>query len=209
MTYYCVITEMPFQESDAGLSDIYRTAVQGSDMHSVLCEFMLTRGLKYVGLSAPSARPKSFLKKPQPRFHERFPKEYVRDVDTLLGQGGTVPKVLVINYRPKKAWAVKVTDEQTYNQVILSMFVQSVQQLNRTSRLLYSMVDLAPMYGMGTFVSSETTQCCFKNLVAKLKTNVRGEFEIKFYVRDHVSHSGLVDLSSVSKWFNCETAASL
>lgn len=203
MTYYCVITEMPLQESDTGLTDIYRKVVPGSDIHRVLCKFMLTRKLKYVGLSAPSARPTSFMNNQQPKFHDRFPQEYVRDVDTLLGQGGGVPKVLVINHHTKKARTVKVNDRKTYDQVILSMFVQSVQQLNRTSRLLYRMVNLPPKFGIGTFVSSETTHCCFKNLVAKLKINTRSEFEIKFYVRDHVNHSGQVDLSSVSKWFNC------
>jgi hypothetical protein len=205
-TYYCVITQMPFQESDAGLSDIYRRAVPGSDIHRVLCKFMLTRGLKYVGLTAPSARPSSYVDKAVPNFHEHFPEDYSRDLDTLLGHGGSVPTVLIINQRSKEATAVKVTDRDTYNRVLLSMFVQSVQQLNRTSRMLFRMVGLPPKFGMGTFVSSETTQCCFKNLVAKLKTTPRGEFEINFFVKDHIHHSSLLDLSSIAKWFNSESA---
>lgn len=209
MTYYCVITEMPFQESDVGLSDVYRKAVPGSDVYRVLRDFMLTRGLTYAGLSAPSERPTSYVDKTLPRFQDRFPEGYVRDLDTLLGQGGLVPEVLILNLRPTKATTVKVTEEATYNRVLLSMFVQSVQQLNRTSRILYKMVKLPPRFGVGTFVSSDTTQCCFKNLVAKLKINTLGEIDIKFYVRDHVTHKGLVDLSSISKWFNCETVSGL
>ena len=75
---------------------------------------------------------------------------------------------------------------------------------------LRRMLHFIGFYDRGSIIlNSELLSCkalIFGLLVAKLKTNVRGEFEIRFYVRDHVNHSSFVDLSSVSKWFNCETA---
>lgn len=204
--YYCVITQMPFQRTDDGLTDIYRKAVTGSDIHRVLCGYMQKRGIKYVGLSTPKVRPTSFIVQKMPRFYNRFPEEYVREVDTLLGQGGNVPEALVINHETNKARTVKVSSLKMYNSVLLSLFVQSVQQVNQTSRILYRMVGLVPEHGLGKFISSETTQCCFQNLVAKLNSTNRGEFEIKFFVRDHIRHNSPFDHSSVSKWFNCDVA---
>lgn len=201
-TYYSVVIPLPYKQNSDDLTDLYRQIVRGSDLHNALCEYMLTHKLTYVALSVPTSRPTFFNTGITPRFCDKFPKEYVDDLDTLLAQSN---RVLTINRGMKKAKMVEVYSEKTYNEALLSMFIQSVQQINPTSRLLYSMVGLEPKFGLGKFVSSETNQCCFKYLVFKLKVT-RGSFVIRVYVRSHVNHTSLLVLSAVSKWFNCEPA---
>ena len=194
---------LPFKKDSDGLTDLYRRIIPGSDLHNVICQYMLTRGLTYVALSVPSSRPTFFNTSNTPKFSDRFPKEYVDDLDSLLAQDN---RVLSINRKTKEAEMIKVYSEKTYNEALLSMFVQSVQQINPTSQLLYLMVGLKPRFGRGRFVSSETNQCCFKNLVLKLKVTSRGSFDIRVFVREHVNHTDLLVLSSLSKWMNCEPA---
>ena len=198
-----MLTPLLYKDTHDGLTDIYRKVAPGTHLHSVLCEYMLTRGLEFVALTVPTVRPSEFVVKNLSRFSQKFPQEYTDNLDALLAQGGDDPRVLVINCQSKSAQLVKVDSLQKYNETLLSLFVQSLQQINKTSRVLYRMVGQVPKHGLGKFVSSETNQCCFKNLVCKLKAN-RGGFEIKLYVRGHLNHNSLLDLSTVSKWFNCE-----
>lgn len=195
---------MPYKDNDDGLTDIYRKITPGSELHNVLCKYMLTNRVNYVALMVPSSRPTSFINRHMSRFSDRFPKEYVDDLDVLLAQGRSCPRVLVINHKNQEARMIEITSEETYYSVLFSMFVQSVQQINPTSRMLYLMIGMQPKFGLGKFVDSETNQCCFRYLVFKKKV-IRGDVVIKVYVRDHVHHKSLLDLSSVSKWFNCET----
>lgn len=198
-----MLTPLPFKNDPSGLTDIFRRIAPGSDLHNVLCKYMLTHGVEYVALSVPSVRPWKYIDKPMPRFSQRFPEDYVDNLDSLLAQGD--PRVLIINHKSRSARVVKVDSLKAYNSTLLSMFVQSLQQINRKSRILYHMVGVTPPYGIGKFVLAETYQCCFRNLVCKLKVT-RGEFEVRLYVRGHVHHTSLLDLSSVSKWLNCEPA---
>ena len=194
---------MPFKQDSQGLTDLYRRVTPGSDLHNTICEYMLNHGLKYVALSVPTTRPTFYKTGNIHNFGDRFPKDYVDDLDSLLAQGN---QVLSINRKKKEAKRIQVLSQEKYNQVLLSIFVQSVQQINPTSRILYRMNGLKPRFGLGKFASSDTNQCCFKNLVLRLKVTC-GMLEIRMYVSEHINHNSLLVLSAVSKWFNCEPAS--
>ena len=195
---------MKDQEDNTGLTDISRRIIPGSSLHKALCKYMTSTGSRYVGLSVPSTYPRNYSRE-KGKFWKKFPTDYVDEVESLLAQGS--PRyVLNINRIKDTAQLVQVESEETYNRVLLSLFVQSVQQINPTSRLLYSMVNVKPLHGLGVFISCETNQCCFRYLVAKVHrpSYSESDIDIRLYVRDHVHHNSLLDLSVISKWMNCE-----
>lgn len=187
---------MPYKKDTDGLTDLYQEITPASCLHNVICTYMKTHRLTYIALSVPSSRP-AFFNAAKAKFCDKFPKEYVNELDSLFSQSA---KVLIINRKKRDAKIVEVNSEKTYNEALLSIFVQSVQQINPTSRLLYAMVGLKPRFGLGKFVASETNQCCFKNLVIKLKCSG----ELRVYVRDHINHKTLLVLNAVSKWLDCK-----
>lgn len=192
------------------MTDINRKIRRGSALYKALRNYMVSNDVTCVGLSVPSTHPSTYVKGVAEKFWMRFPEAYVDEVDSLLAQGRS-RCALNINVKLGTADVIRVKSENVYNSVLLSLFVQSVQQLNPTSRVLYSMVNVKPMHGVGVFVSCETNQCCFRYLAAKLHpsttTDDSGQSDVRLYVREHVKHDSLLDLRVITKWMNCEYQA--
>lgn len=187
------------------MTDISRRIKPGCALHKALKRYMKVTGSSCVGLSVPTTYPGTYVKGECATFWRRFPIEYVDELEALLAQG-SLRCVLTINNKRETADVLQVATIDDFNRTLLSLFVQSVQQINPTSRVLYSMVNLKPIHGLGVFVSCETNQCCFKYLAAKIHatTDDSDGSHIRLYVRDHVHHNSLLDLSVVNKWMSCE-----
>ena len=207
-----MLTPLLDQVSDEGLTSINRRVTPGTELHSILTDYMTSAGATYVALAVPQTSPETYSKHKTDFFSEKFPDEYVREVEGLLAQDPASGAVLILNLLRETAEVFRVKTLKDYHRVLLSLFVQSVQQINPTSRILFEMKDLAPSFGVGKFVSCETNQCCFRYLTAKLcckggRTGAQtGGQEVRLYVRDHVHHNSLLDLSVISKWMSAEYA---
>ena len=191
-------------EHSANHTDLSRRIKLGSCLYRTLLDYMTSMNTEYVGLSVPVSDPEWYQPKCA-KFVDRFPKEYVDEVEALLAQGGCV---LTLNKRKSDDVSLfRVTSEKDFTRVLLSLFVQSVQQRNRHAGMLYAMVNISPSLKNSkrcVFVS-ETNQCCFRHLTAKIVYKNRAiPPDIRLYVRSHIQHDTLLDLGVITKWFDCE-----
>ena len=139
--YYCVLTLMDDAEHSANHTDLSRRIKLGSCLYRTLLDYMTSMNTEYVGLSVPVSDPEWYQPKCA-KFVDRFPKEYVDEVEALLAQGGCV---LTLNKRKSDDVSLfRVTSEKDFTRVLLSLFVQSVQQRNRHAGMLYAMVNISP-----------------------------------------------------------------
>lgn len=201
--YYSMLIPLPEDGNEGGMTDISRRLIKESALHKTLSSYMASKGLRYVQLTHPRSRPSTYDTKRGIPFLQRFPAEYVEEFEGMLAQSGDV---IVINPVKHTAEVVHVLSDTVYNSALLSLFVQSIQQVNPTSRMLYSMVGRPPAHGVGRFVSSETSQCCFKYIIVGAQKGYRGvdEFDLRLYVANHINHTCILDLESVAYWFSSE-----
>lgn len=209
--YYCVPHPLHLLRSDEELSRTNLRIKKHSQLYNALLDHMLQENVRYLALSVPDCVPHYFRKlRKEEKFWKKIPPDYVENVEALLaqGQGAGFTKILVVNSRNSTAEMIDAFDK--YESVLLSLFVQSVQQRNPTSRLLYEMVGEDPVHGVGTFAECETFNCCFRSLVVKMtevkKSGKKLDVQLTLHTRRHLCHSKHPQIDVITKWFNCYSA---
>ena len=206
--YFCVLVPYPQRDNnDEGLSNIYKTIPVGkNNLYKVLVDYMIENNTRYIGLYVPRARPEYFKKDLSLPFHKRFPESYVHDFESLIAQSDPNISILCV-YPYKSMCEIKKlkNNKDSYESALLSFFIQSVHQINPTSRILYEMQGFPPKYGCGKFITSDTNQCCFKKLVAKMVSRpspdyIANNVELILMVEDHVKHTEMLNVATLNKW---------
>jgi len=203
--YCCVPVPLYHRTDDDGLTNMYQRIKPGTALYKRLSTYMRETGVGYVRLAVPSTRPHSYdISKNLSQFSNRFPKDYVDEVEAMLAQYD--PRgVLCIVTSTNKADLVNVTSLDTYNSALKTLFFQSVQHINPTSPILYLMINQTPPPGKGRFVTSKLAHCCVKHLTVKLVPQPSNKpCDLRLYVMDHINHTSSLDFVTIGKWFNAE-----
>ena len=177
-----------------------------SNVYKPLVDYMVKNNSRYVALNSPQTRPEFFKKDLSIPFHKKFPDRYVHEFESLLAQSDPKGSILCVSPFKNKCEIIKIkSSKENYDSGLLSFFIQSIQQINPTSNLLYEMLEVHPKHRSGTFVTSDTNHCCFKKLIVKMARRPTTDYssnniELILMVQDHVNHSGLLNMSALNKW---------
>ncbi len=182
------------------LLDLRRTVTPTCGAYKAILEVMERRGCSTLWLTKPKTRPayvaaQEFLCGEKP-FHLCVPSDFREEVERMANaaQGD----VLVL--KPETAYVKSMkTDKEG---ILYSFFVQSVQHLNKSSRVLFALAGRRPQHGLGVFQSSKLRQCCLDHLFFHLqKKPGGGDLEVKVYIGGHSGHLALPLLQTLKRWF--------
>lgn len=205
--YYCVPHPLPLLKSELDLVDTGLRMDKRSTLAKLIVRYMNEERTRYVSLSTPNQSPRSFDKSAKSLI-DKFPEEYVHDLEGLLNQS-KVPRVLVVSLKDGSATTL-VNATTKYDSVVLSFFTQSVQQRNPTAGILYEMIGRPPPRKKGVFLDCETLNCCFRHSVVRLIDAERHDslsYALALDVRFHQCVNNMdpekIPVDTMMKWFRC------
>ncbi|GFR78645.1 hypothetical protein ElyMa_002267800 [Elysia marginata] len=180
------------------LLDLRLAVDPSSGVFKALVDLMNRRECCTLWLTKPKTRPtyvdsREFLENDK-LFHECVPDEFRDEVEQLSGKFSDV-----VVFKPGGYAYVKSLKHHPET-VLYSFFVQSVQHLNKMSRILYALAGKRAPLGVGLFQSSELKQCCIDHLVFHLQKGVGG-LELRVYIGGHSDHLALPFLKTLRRWF--------
>jgi len=186
---------------DEDLLDLRRAVTPTCEAYEAIVKLMERRGCSTLWLTKPKTRPtyvaaQEFLAGEKP-FHSCVPPNFREEVERL--SNASRGDVLVL--KPDGAAYVK-SMKKGEEGILYSFFVQSVQHLNKSSRVLFALAGRRSQRGLGVFQSSELKQCCVDHLFFHLqKKPGGGDLELKVFIGGHSEHLALPSLQTLKRWF--------
>ena len=176
-----------------------------NSLHEALVPYMLYNNTRYVALLAPRAIPEFFNKELNIPFNKRFPDIYVHEFESLIAQSDIQKNIIHINPRDGRCKIEYISrDKDKYESALLSFFIQSVQEINPQSKILYDMAGISPKRRSKNITSSGTNHCCFKKIVVKMVSapvdDTSNCIKLVLMIQDHVNHKKDLNVSALNKW---------
>lgn len=137
--------------AQADVVDLRRSVDPTSDFYEIILKLMERRQCSALWLTKPKTRP-SFVEAQsffdgRKKFCECVPAEFREEVESLMSHAGKKIDVAVI--KPTTSYFKMMRDNK--DSVICSFFVQAVQHLNKSSRILYALAGKDAKKGVGVF----------------------------------------------------------
>ena len=210
--YYTVPIPIPekYYESKGSLTDLLCKIDPDTEFYKELLEFIIKYSTGQILLTTPKTRPSYYNNNKSLSLLEKIPPDYLKELEGLLSVSNTV-FILNPKERTTKSVCLKPnspTVQTKLESIIMSFFVQSIQHINRNSRVLYAMADIPAEHGIGTFEGSPLNQCCVRHLVVKCQKKYSDgkQHDLRLFLAEHADHTSLLDMEAVNFWFMTKTA---
>ena len=185
---------------DEDLLDLRRAVTPTCEAYEAIVKLMERRRCSTLWLTKPKTRPayvaaQEFLDDGKP-FHLCVPPDFREEVERMANAARG--DVLVL--KPDAAYVKPMKKDK--EGILYSFFVQSVQHLNKSSRVLFALAGRRSQRSLGLFQSSELRGCCLDHLFFHLqKKPGGGDLELKVFIGGHSGHLALPPLQTLRRWF--------